>query len=161
MSCPGTGIAQVRSKMNAKPHCDDRFVKHISPEAMRANPIIAIASVSVMVASVIGVAAITGVLPNEMSPKQGGVALGDSATSLRAVDCTLCGTVESIRTVEVRDEGGAASASEIDKSAKKRYAHRVTIRMDDGSYRTMSLAEPPALAVGDKVRVVEGKLVRA
>jgi hypothetical protein len=33
--------------------------------------------------------------------------------------------------------------------------------MDDGSYRTVSLSSPPAMAVGDKVRVVEGKLVRA
>ena len=43
---------------------------------------------------------------------------------------------------------------------KKRYAYRVTVRMDDGSFRTISLSSPPNLAVGDKVRVVEGKLVR-
>ena len=99
----------------------------------------------------------------------------------------MCGTVESIRTVEVRDEagggsaggltgavsgkdrsttilgtaGGAASESEIETNMKKRFAYRVTVRMDDGSYRTVSLSDPPALAVGDKVRVVEGKLVRA
>jgi hypothetical protein len=34
------------------------------------------------------------------------------------------------------------------------------VRMDDGSFRTVSLSSPPAFAVGDKVRVVEGKLVR-
>jgi hypothetical protein len=38
---------------------------------------------------------------------------------------------------------------------------RVTLRMDDGSYRAVSLSRPPSFAVGDKVRVVEGRLVRA
>ncbi len=153
---------------------------------MRANPLIAIAAVSVMVVCVVGVAAITGVLPNKTSPEQIGVTLTDSARSAQIVDCPVCGTVELIRTVEVRDEAGeasggglaaaamgkedgtavlgigvgAASGSEIETSVKTRYAHRVTVRMDDGSYRTVSLSSPPALAVGDKVRVVEGRLVR-
>jgi len=39
---------------------------------------------------------------------------------------------------------------------KKRYAYRVTVRMDDGSFRTISVSSPPTFAVGDKVRVVEG-----
>jgi len=55
---------------------------------------------------------------------------------------------------------GAIAGSEIEKNVKKRYAYRVTVRMDDGSFRTISLSSPPTLAVGDKVRVVEGKLVR-
>jgi outer membrane lipoprotein SlyB len=114
------------------------------------------------------------------------MALAESAIRAEITNCALCGTVESIRTVELRDEAGgglggglaaaaigkdgstmivgtdgtAASGSEIGTSVKKRYAHRVTVRMDDGSYRTVSLSSPPALAVGDKVRVVEGKLVR-
>lgn len=139
-----------------------------------------------MILSVLGVAAITGVLPNETSPKQNGIALAQSAMAAQTIDCALCGTVESIRTVEVRDEalgassgglagtaigqdggttilgsdGAAASGSEIATSVKKRHAYRVTVRMDDGSYRTVSLSSPPALAAGDKVRVVEGKLVR-
>jgi hypothetical protein len=45
--------------------------------------------------------------------------------------------------------------------ARKRNAYRVTVRMDDGSYRALSLSSPPPFAVGDKVRVIEGKLVRA
>ena len=140
-----------------------------------------------MILSVIGVAATTGVLLNETSPKQSGMAPGQSAMSAQTISCALCGTVESIRTVEVRHEGGGAldsvlagaatgkdgsttilgtaggapSGSEIETSAKTRYAHRVTVRMDDGSYRTVSLSSPPALAAGDKVRVIEGKLVRA
>jgi outer membrane lipoprotein SlyB len=152
---------------------------------MHMNPLIAGAAVAVMILGAIGVAAITGVLPNQTSPKQNGIALADSATQARSVNCALCGTVEAIRTVEVRDEagsagalagdaigkdgsttilrtdGGTASGTEIETSVKKRYAYRVTVHMDDGSYRTVSLSSPPALAAGDKVRVVEGKLVRA
>jgi outer membrane lipoprotein SlyB len=153
----------------------------------RASPLIAIAAVSVMVLVVVGVAAITGVLPNGASPKLSGATLTDAAPTdytapSQAVTCALCGTIEAIRTVEVVDEAGgntladvgrdggatilgssgsAASGNEIAQSARKRYAYRVTVRMDDGSYRTVSLAVPPALAVGDKVRVVDGKLVRA
>jgi outer membrane lipoprotein SlyB len=139
-----------------------------------------------MILGVIGVAAISGVLPSATSHKQNGMPATDFATSAQTIYCALCGSVESIRTVEVRDEaggalavgptgaavgkdgsttilgtaGGAASGSEIETSVKKRYAYRVTVRMDDGSYRTVSLSSQPALAVGDKVRVVEGKLVR-
>jgi outer membrane lipoprotein SlyB len=76
---------------------------------------------------------------------------------VQSSSCALCGTVESIRTVELRDEAGAATAA---AGGPARYAYRVTVRMDDGSFRTVSLSSPPTLAVGDKVRVVEGRLVR-
>ena len=111
-----------------------------------------------------------------------------------ASSCAICGTVVSIRILEVRDEsaengagagagpaglqtggrrgdaeagrfttilgfaGGAFAVGE--PGVKKRPAYRVTVRMDDGSFRTVSLSSPAAFVVGDKVRVVEGKLVR-
>ncbi|HET7766834.1 MAG TPA: hypothetical protein VFK92_17245 [Burkholderiales bacterium] len=54
---------------------------------------------------------------------------------------------------------GAVSGSASD-SVRKHLVWRVTLRMDDGSYRAVSLPRPPSFAVGDKVRVVEGRLVR-
>ena len=148
-----------------------------------------------LIATLIGVGAFTGWLPSGLSPKQGDARPADPGRKVtQPSSCALCGIVESIRTVEVRDEAGGASASaagggpagagageqtvggsgatavtllgaggavagnEIEK--QKRYAYRVTVRMDDGSFRTISLSSPPTLAVGDKVRVVEGKLVR-
>jgi len=105
--------------------------------------------------------------------------------------CALCGTIESVKTVEVLDqasatagtassgngaEGGAAGASTATsvldtlssvvtgnaaESVRKRLVYRVTLRMDDGSFRAISLSSPPSFAVGEKVRVVEGRLVRA
>lgn len=147
-----------------------------------------------LIAGLVGVGAVTSWLHSGLSPKQGEARPADPGRNpVPANSCALCGTVESIRTVEVRDEAGGAGAaaagpggsgageqtvggggaavtllgagdaiagSEIEKNVKKRYAYRVTVRMDDGSFRTISLSSPPTLAVGDKVRVVEGKLVR-
>jgi outer membrane lipoprotein SlyB len=147
-----------------------------------------------MIASLIGVLAVKVWLPGGVSPRQDDARPADPGRNLiPPSSCALCGTVDSIRTVEVRDEagvagaaggpagagageqtvegsrgaavtllgtGGAIAGNEIEKTVKKRYAYRVTVRMDDGSFRTVSLPTPPALAVGDKVRLVEGRLVR-
>jgi len=144
----------------------------LKPASIRINPIIAGVTASVMVLSLIGVGAVTRLLPDAKDDAQPAEAAPRPAS---AGDCALCGTVESIRTIEVRGEPGGAGAamtisgaagsafagSEIEKSARKRRAYRVTVRMDDGSFRTVSLSSPPAFNVGDKVRVVEGRLVRA
>src|SRR5882672_1371771 len=152
---------------------------------MRIDTLFAGRAVPVLIAGLIGVAAVTGWLHGALSPKQGDARSADTGRKpAPANSCALCGTVE------VRDEaggagaaaggpgagdqavggggaavtllgaGGAIAGSEIEKNMKKRYAYRVTVRMDDGSFRTISLSSPPTFAVGDKVRVVEGKLVR-
>ena len=165
---------------------------------MRIHPLIAGPAASLVIASLIGVGAVKGGWLSGVGPsqKQDDARPADSGRKLiQASSCALCGTVESIRTVEVRDEAGtngvaggpagsgpgeqavrenrgtavtlleaagaAISGNEIEKNMKRRYAYRVTVRMDDGSFRTVSLSSPPALAVGDKVRVVEGRLVRS
>jgi outer membrane lipoprotein SlyB len=55
--------------------------------------------------------------------------------------------------------GGALAGNEIEKNVKQHIVYRVTVRMDDGSVRTVSQTTPPALAIGDKVRVVNGTVV--
>jgi outer membrane lipoprotein SlyB len=161
----------------------------VKPASIRINPTIAGAAASVMIVSLIGVGAITRLLPDAQEDAQPAEAARQSAP---AGPCALCGTVESIRTVEVRGEPGGAGAvpggfagaaignqagAENGNAAmtilgaaggffagsefKKRRAYRVTVRMDDGSFRTVSLSSTPAFNVGDKVRVIEGRLVRA
>jgi outer membrane lipoprotein SlyB len=158
------------------------------------------ASGAAVILSLIVVGAVTGMLlkapspkPNDLSQKPNQRRAADSESgSVISNSCSLCGTIESIWTVEVRDEvrpisagsggftgtvsnadkgdtgvvttllgavGGAFTGSEMDE--RKRRVYRVTVRMDDGSFRTVSLSNPPTFTVGEKVRVVEGKLVRA
>ncbi len=175
----------------------------------RMNPLVAGAAVSVIVASMVGVAAMTGMLPSANSQKQeagSGAAVAPESSASRlsearrerarqfAQSCASCGTVESVRTVEVRGEGtglgavaggvtgavignqmgsgrgntamtvlgaagGAFAGNEIEKNVKKHYTYRITVRMEDGTFRTVSQSQPPAVAVGDKVRVADGVVV--
>ena len=157
----------------------------------RTRSLVAAILASVAVAGLIAVGALTGVLPTQRSPTQGEASLPrDGAKPGQASICGLCGTVELIRTVEVLDEASGATpdaktgkemgegkpsfatsvlgtlssaigGDEPPTTARKRYAYRVTVRMDDGSFRAISLSSPPGFAVGDKVRVVEGRLVRS
>lgn len=64
--------------------------------------------------------------------------------------CASCGTVKEIRTAVVAN--GADGA--------KRTVYRITVRMDDGSFRTLSQALPPSVAVGEAVRITDGAVVR-
>src|SRR5258708_39665500 len=72
---------------------------------MRIDPLIAGPAVSVLIAGVIGVGAMTGLLPSGLSPKQGDARPADPGSqSVPGTSCALGRTVESIRTVEVRNE---------------------------------------------------------
>jgi outer membrane lipoprotein SlyB len=67
------------------------------------------------------------------------------------------GTGRVIATV-VGAAGGAFVGNEIEKNVKKNTVYRVTVRMDDGSVRTVTDSVPPAYRVGEKVKVVDGRL---
>jgi outer membrane lipoprotein SlyB len=54
--------------------------------------------------------------------------------------------------------GGAYAGHTIEKNVKKHTVYRVTLRMEDGSLRTLSQREAPAYAVGDRVRVSNGRI---
>jgi hypothetical protein len=105
----------------------------------------AIASVAVVVAALVGFAASRGGDKSEVAP-----AKAADAGPWRAGACANCGTVEAIRTVVV-----ASGADGV-----KRTVYRITVRMDDGSFRTLSQASPPSVAVGETVRINEGAVVR-
>jgi outer membrane lipoprotein SlyB len=149
------------------------------------------------VAGLVVLGALTGVLPTRGS----GIRNEEPSTRVEShaavpAVCALCGTIESVRVIEIYEESttaaaaieprsgeaasggpGAAIASgaasvldtlnntmrgnEPENNVRKRHVYRVTLRMDDGSFRAISLSSPPAFSVGDKVRVVEGRLVRS
>ena len=158
--------------------------------SMRIRSLVVAAAVSMTVAALIALSAVTGVLPSKRAPTADEALSKAELKSSPPGACALCGTIESVRTVEVLDEasatseaadsrsgtdtnnaGASASASLLDTLSgvvsgstperRKRVVYRVTLRMDDGSFRTISMSSPPAFTVGEKVRVVEGRLVRA
>jgi outer membrane lipoprotein SlyB len=56
---------------------------------------------------------------------------------------------------------GAYAGHEIEKNVTKTTRYQVRVRMGDGTYRTFHESAPPALSVGQKVRVTEQGVVAA
>ena len=106
-------------------------------EGPRSQPVVMGAPVGGGVCGASGGAALTGGVPIPF-------AIRESAPGRAA--CVHCGVVESVRVV----------ADEIEKDVNKSTLYRVTVRMDDGSMRSISLPSAPGYAVGDRVRVLNG-----
>lgn len=56
--------------------------------------------------------------------------------------------------------GGAYAGNEIEKNAKKTIRYDIVVRLDDGTTRTVSQQTETGLRVGDKVKIVDGAVVR-
>jgi outer membrane lipoprotein SlyB len=56
--------------------------------------------------------------------------------------------------------GGAFAGNEIEKHVKKSVQYKVRVRMPDGTFRTTYQSAAPAFAVGDKVKVSNGRVVK-
>ena len=54
--------------------------------------------------------------------------------------------------------GGGFAGNEIEKRVKSTKNYSITIRLDDGTSRTLSQATAPAWRAGDKVRIVNGAI---
>ncbi len=198
----------------------------MSETPSRINPIVAIAAVSLIIFSAVGVGVMTGVIPSSLSktddqaakpeapqaaapasvtkPKQASsapkrqaneparVATAEPARVAQA--CTNCGSVISVNLVKHEGEGtglgaiggavvggvlghqvgagrgrdvatvagagaGAYAGHQIEKNVKTTQSYVVAVRMDDGTTRNFSYQAEPGFRAGDKVKVVEGKLV--
>ena len=57
--------------------------------------------------------------------------------------------------------GGALGGNEVEKRVKSTKEYHITVRMDDGNFRSFTFDSAPAYVVGDKVKVIDGKLVRS
>jgi outer membrane lipoprotein SlyB len=68
------------------------------------------------------------------------------------------GSGRTIATI-VGAAGGAYVGNEIEKNVKKTTVYRITVRMDDGTTRTLTQEAPPGFGIGEKVRIVDGRLV--
>ena len=56
--------------------------------------------------------------------------------------------------------GGAFAGNEVEKRVKSVKEYQVTVRMDDGNTRTFAFDSAPGYVVGDKIKVIDGRLVR-
>ena len=99
--------------------------------------------------SLVAATAMTGALPAGASDQSGNTA---KAAAARKSSCRNCGVVVWVRAVEVVDT--------TKNSGAKQTGHSVTVRMDDGSDRTLSHAVAPSFAVGARVRVKGNALER-
>ncbi|HTQ76711.1 MAG TPA: glycine zipper 2TM domain-containing protein [Burkholderiales bacterium] len=172
-------------------------------QARKTHPILIAAGVATLLFSLLGAAALTGLLPIAKSSSSGAAQVateGQPAVPVqpahRATPCASCGVIESIHAVQVQGEasgvgavaggvagavignqfghgagrtlltlggaaGGAYAGNAIEKNVKKHVVYRVTVRMSDGSSRTLQQPTQPPFAVGDRVRVDGSRLERA
>ncbi len=56
--------------------------------------------------------------------------------------------------------GGGYAGHQIERKIKTTTHYEIVVRMEDGSHRTMMQQTQPAFAIGDKVKIVDGALVR-
>ena len=56
--------------------------------------------------------------------------------------------------------GGAYAGNEVEKSVRSSKHYEITVRLDDGNNRVFTVAQPPALQRGDRVRINNGQLIR-
>jgi hypothetical protein len=148
---------------------------------VKINPLVIIAVVSAIIFSLVGIAAMTGQMPavnSEISvPAVRGEVSGikpnitpiimekrASAQQMkRANPCVDCGVVDSIVVNDVNGDGGGAgtvSGREFEKNVNKRAAYQVKVRMDDGTDRVISQHDQPVFHVGEKVKIVDDKIVQ-
>ena len=56
--------------------------------------------------------------------------------------------------------GGAYAGHQIEKNRNTKTVHQVTVRMEDGTNRYFNFSEPTAFKATDRVKIIDGKLVR-
>lgn len=219
----------------------------MSETTSKTSPFVIAASIAVIIASIVGVGAMTGLLPGRgakietppaaSAPAETGKTAGEATTppqpammaktdaavekaskpdttekpvakhahraaasdesprKAQAPRCDNCGVITSIRTVEQAGEGsglgaiaggvvggllghqvgggtgkdiatiagavgGGYAGHQVEKKIKTIKHYEISVRMDDGSYRTMTQEISPAFAIGDRVKIIDGSLLR-
>ncbi len=112
---------------------------------MRIQSLIALSAASVIM---IGLGAITGIVAHmSRTTGPGDVRVAVAAKPLDR-GCVDCGVVVAVKLVELKGRK-TESASQ----------YQIRVRMSDGSERTVTYANPPAWKAGDRVRLLNGRLV--
>lgn len=132
----------------------------------KAHPMVLIAATALTLFSLLGSAAITGLLPTapDMNAKADGTMAADheaikgktldseSATRDKAGDgqiaCMNCGTVVAILALEGQINSAAGS-----KEYRMAPAYQIKVRMHNGTYQTVVQHTRPPYLIGDVIRL--------
>jgi len=147
----------------------------------KVNPLVIIAVVSLIIFSLVGTASITGQMTAVNSETSGSAArpkktgIKPNITPIIAVKnasaqnveqakpCANCAVVDSIIVNEVKGVSGGVGTvpgSVADSQTATMSAYLVKIRMYDGTFRVVSQQDQPVFHVGEKVKIVDDKIVR-
>ena len=146
----------------------------------KVNPWVIIAAVSLIIFSIVGIAAITGQM-TAVNSETKGLAASPEEKSIkpnitpifvekrasapkveRSKPCANCAVVDSIIVSENKEDGGGVSmvpGSVADGQTATMSAYLVKVRMDDGTYRVVSQQDQPVFHAGEKVKIVNNKIV--
>ena len=201
----------------------------MSEEKRKINPLIAAASVAVILFSAVGVGVMTGIIPSSKSssdelsktapktaaapeatrapaahkppseprPAKTHVAANEPAAKPAAARvCTECGVIDAINVQDHKGAGtgigavggavvgglignqvgsgrgntaatvigavgGAVAGNEVEKRVKSTKDYKVSVRMDNGTFQSFTFDAAPPYAIGEKVKVIDGRLVRS
>jgi outer membrane lipoprotein SlyB len=105
-----------------------------------------------------------GTVTNVRTVKKEGEASGVGAVAGGIIGGVLGHQVGSGRGNDVATVAGAAGGAyaghEIEKSRKATTAYVVNVKMENGTERSFTYSQPTSYKVGDKVKIVDKKLVR-
>jgi outer membrane lipoprotein SlyB len=151
-----------------------------------SSPIVKIAAVAVIIFAAVGVGMMTGIIPGAGSKNTAQeaakeclncgviesiklVELKGEATGVGAVTGGVVGAVVGSQIGQGRGKtvaevagaaGGAYAGHEIEKNLNKSTYFRVTVRMNNGSVRTITQKTDPGFKTGDSVKIENEPLVR-
>jgi len=57
--------------------------------------------------------------------------------------------------------GGALAGNEVEKRVKSTKQYNVAVRMEDGNFKTFTFDTTPAFSIGEKVKIIDGRLVKS
>lgn len=215
----------------------------MNPNTGKSNPIYVIAAIAVIIFAVVGVAAVTGLIPNTFSKSQSTElvtpAAPDPATAAAVQPappaptiatapavaeekapapkpiarkpapkpaeqvalnqpklCRDCGVIEAVNTVQAPSDtkgvlgaiaggvvggvlghqvgggrgndvataagaiGGAVAGNQIEKRVRKKTEYDVVVRLEDNTAQTVHFQTEPGFQIGERVKLVNGQIVR-
>ncbi|HTN43625.1 MAG TPA: glycine zipper 2TM domain-containing protein [Nitrospiria bacterium] len=144
-------------------------------------PIVKIAAIAVIIFCIVAVGSMTGLIHSALPlgkkcvdcgvvESVKAVQVSGQGTGLGAVAGGVVGAVVGSRIgagqgrtlAEVAGAaGGALAGHQIEKNVKKTLRYRITVQMNNGAIRTVTQSTDNGLNAGDRVKIVNGTVVKA